>query len=106
MKGATAKSVTRDALIYRNIGWGKSRAGTLGGAADGGDLKAIDAMVRDMGINPWSDTILNGYRQAAETFVREKRAIIQIIARELLRRREMTGSELDELLSSLSQIEV
>jgi hypothetical protein len=45
-------------------------------------------------------------RHAAEMFVREKRDIIQIVAEELLRRREVSGSELDVLLSSLSQIEV
>jgi hypothetical protein len=49
---------------------------------------------------------LNGYRHAAETLVREKRDVIRIVAEELLRVRRMSGSELDELLSSLSQIEV
>jgi hypothetical protein len=59
-------------------------------------------MVRRMGVTPWSDAIPRQYQQAAEMFVREKRDIIQIVAEELLRRREMTSSELDTLLSSLS----
>ena len=44
--------------------------------------KRRDAIVRDMGINPWSDTILNGYLVAAEKFVRDRRNVIEIIARE------------------------
>ena len=63
-------------------------------------------MVQRMGITPWSDSVLNGYRHAAEMFVREKRDVIQVVAQELLCRLEMSGSELDTLLSSLSQIEV
>jgi hypothetical protein len=77
-----------------------------GSAADGGDIRAIDEMVRVLRINPWSDTILNQYRYAAEKYVRERCDVIHIVAEELLRRREMSGSELDTLLSSLSQIEV
>ena len=45
-------------------------------------------------------------RHAAEMFVRERRHVIEIVAQELLRRRRMSDSELDVLLSSLSQIEV
>ena len=55
-----------------------------------------------MGVTPWSDAIPRQYQQAAEMFVREKRHVIEIVAEELLRRREMTSSELDTLLSSLS----
>ena len=86
------------ATIEREI-WGSCHA-------DGGDMLAIERMVEDMGIHPWSDTILNGCRLAAEKFVRERRDIIEIVPEELLRVRQMTGSELDELLLSLSQIEV
>ena len=73
--------------------------------ADSGDRRAI-SVVQRMGITPWSDSILNQYRHAAETPVNKKRDVIAIVADELLRVRRMTGSELDELLSSLSQIEV
>jgi hypothetical protein len=43
------------------------------GAADGGNMRAIENMVRDMGITPWSDAILRQYQHAAEKFVRETR---------------------------------
>jgi hypothetical protein len=47
-------------------------------AADGGDMRAIENMVRDMRIVPWPDSILNGYLVAAKKFVREKN-VIEII---------------------------
>jgi hypothetical protein len=59
----------------------------------------IANMVRDMGVHPWSDAILNQYKYAAEKFVREKRDIIQIVAEELLRRREMSGDEIAILVA-------
>jgi hypothetical protein len=92
--------------VFATLAGGVIEREIWGSAAAGGDLKAIDAMVRDMGITPWSDSILNGYLIAAENLVKQKYDVIQIVADELLRRRRMTGSELDTLLSSLSQIEV
>ena len=92
--------------VIATLAGGIVERGRWGSAADGGDLKAIANMVRDMGITPWNDAILGQHRHAAERFVREKRDVIQIVAEELLCRLEMSGSELDTLLSSLSQIEV
>ena len=74
-----------------------------GSAADAGDLRAIEKMVHDYQITPWSDSILNGYRHAAGILVKQKLPVIEIVAEELLRVGRMTGTELEILLSPLSQ---
>jgi hypothetical protein len=71
-----------------------------GNAPIGGDLKVIEAMVRDMELEFWSAEILARYRRVAARFVRRQHDLIEIVAEALLRRpsHRLTGAEIEILL--------